>query len=372
MRVVQPAVLIGPYDWDETLVPKAEFEARVKEVARQIAAAGLAGLVVYGNKIDTAALAYLTNFTPKLDAAFALVAPNGSIRMHSAGSPQMMANAQRLTWVEGVKPLRDAGKHLADWAAELAEGPLGLWTTDAMPADLLPRLQAALGARELRDISATLDPLLLPKSPVAKRLIQGACKILRSASSALHQSFEKAATAREAVVAAEKAAAAGGAQDIRVLASLSPGGVPTALDYPQSGRIDPLLAYIAVRHAGYWAEGYLTLAAKPGATLAHARAALQAMIAAARSGASDAALKDAAQEKLAGLAIHPAAQKLVTGIGLSLVETEAEASGVTRLEAGRIYSLKIGARQSESDTALLSAMIEAKDGGAEILWSSLE
>src|SRR5215469_14270812 len=144
MRVVQPAVLVGPYDWDEALVPRREFEARIKAALNTISGSGVSGLVVYGNKIDNAALAYVTNFTPKLDAAFALIAPDGSVRLHASGSPQMMVNAQRLTWVDGVKPLRDAGRHIGEWAEALAPGPLGLWTTEAMPADLSPRLAAAL------------------------------------------------------------------------------------------------------------------------------------------------------------------------------------------------------------------------------------
>jgi Xaa-Pro aminopeptidase len=371
MRVVQPAVLVGPYDWDEALVPRAEFDARRKEVLGKIAGSGLSGLVVYGNKIDNAALAYLTHFTPKLDAAFALIAPDGSVRLHSAGSPQMMVNAQRLTWVEGVKPLRDAGKHIAEWAEALAPGPLGLWTTETMPADLLPRLQAALPSRPLRDVGAQLDPVLCTKSPVARRLIQGACAMLGASSAALRQAFRDGATSRDAVVAAEKAAAAAGAQDIRVLASLSKGGTPTAIDYPQSAKLDALLTYLAVRHAGYWADGFLTLSASPSSTLTRAQDALKAMIATARIGASVAELKQAAEAKLAGLASHPLARKLVSGIGLALEETEAELGGVTRLEAGRIYTLRSGARQSETDNALVSAMIEPKAGGVEILWSSL-
>lgn len=372
MRVVQPAVLVGGYDWDEKLIPRAEFDARLKEVLGKVAANDLAGLVVYGNKVDNAALAYLTNFTPKLDAAFALVAPDGSVRLHSAGSPHMMVNAQRLTWVDGVKPLRDAGKQISEWAAEMAPGPLGLWTTEAMPADLLPRLQTALSPRELRDVGSTLDPLLRQKSPAARKLIQGASAMLATSSAALRGAFKQGATAREAAVAAEKAASAAGAQDIRVLASLSPGGTPTAIDYPQGGKIDPLLAYIALRHAGYWAEGFLTLSVTPSATLTRTQEALRAMIAKARIGAGMAELKQAAEEKLSGLAIHPAAQKLVNGIGLGLIEAETGTSGVAKLEEGRTYSLKIGTRKSDSDNALLSAMIEPKAGGAEILWSSLD
>ena len=157
-----------------------------------------------------------------------------------------------------------------------------------------------------------------------------------------------------------------------MLASLSNGGTPTALDYPQSGKLDPLLAYIAVRHAGYWADGFLTLAAQPSATLTKTQDALRAMIAEARVGATVAALERAAREKLGGIEIHPSARKLVSGIGLSLEESEAEPDGVSRLEEGRIYTLRAGARQSANDSALLSAMIEPKTGRAEVLWSSLD
>ena len=113
MRVTQPAVLVGPYDWDEKLIPAAEFKDRGKQVWQKLGGAGLAGLIVYGNKMDNAALAYLTNFTPKIQDGYALVAPDGSVRLHSAGSAHMMVNAQRLTWVDAVKPIRDIGKHIA-------------------------------------------------------------------------------------------------------------------------------------------------------------------------------------------------------------------------------------------------------------------
>jgi len=371
MRVTQPAVLVGNYDWSEAQLPKAEYEARIKSVLEKLAGSGVAGLVVYGNKVDNAALAYLTNFTPKIESGIALVAKDGKVRIHGAGSPQMMVNAKRLTWVEDVRPLRDLAKNIGEWAEEAAPGPLGVWATEAMPTDLMPRLQAGLGERKLVDLNATLDPLLREKSPSAQRLVRGACVMLGAASTSLRAAFRAGATAREAAVAAEKSASEKGAQDVRALVSLSKGGTPTAIDYPQSGKLDPLLAYIAVRHAGYWAEGSLTLASAPGATLARTEEALKAMLTKVKAGATTAEIKQAAQEKLQGLEIHPAAAMPVNGIGLSLVEREADPQGVTRLEEGRIYTLRAGVRKPESDNALLSAMIEAKAGQAEILWSSL-
>ena len=369
MRVTQPAVLVGPYDWDATLIPAAEFTGRIKEVWQKLGSTGLAGLIVYGNKMDNAALAYLTNFTPKIQDGYALVAPDGSVRLHSAGSPHMMVNAQRLTWVDAVKPIRDIGKHIGEWAEGLGQGPLGLWATPTMGNDQINRIANANPARPIKDVSATLDPLLLPKTGVAGKVMRDASGILSKGTAALRQAFKSGATAREAAVAAEKAAADANASDVRVLVSLSPGGTPTAIDYPQGGRLDPLLAYIAVRYGGYWADGALTLSSSPSDTLKRSEAGLQAMIEKARAGVAVADLAATARDKLGGLTVHPAAKKVASGIGLSLEETEA--GGVVRLEAGRIYTLRAGALASKTDNALLSAMIKPKANGAEILWSSL-
>lgn len=369
MRVTQPAVLVGPYDWDEKLLPRAEFAAREKQVAAKIADRGLDGLVVYGNKIDNAALAYLTNFEPKIESGIALLGKDGKVRVHGAGNPQMMVNARRLTWVEDVRPLRDPAKNIAEWAQETGAATLGLWATEAMPGDLLPRIEAGLG-RKLVDVSASLDALLREKSPVALRLEREACTMLGKAASAMTEWFH-GASGREAAIAAEKAAADAGAQDARVLISLGKGGTPTAIDYPEGGKLDPLLAYLAVRHAGYWAEGFLTLASQPHDTVARTRAALEAMLAIAKAGTSVAELRNAAQAALGGLPVHPATRKPAIGIGLMLEEREAEPGGVAKLEAGRVYSLRAGAHVSVADNALLSAMVVPKAGGVEILWSAL-
>ncbi|HVA14883.1 MAG TPA: M24 family metallopeptidase [Stellaceae bacterium] len=371
MRVTQPAVLVGAYDWDEKLIPRAEYDARINQVFAKLSDGGLAGLVVYGNKVDNAALAYLTNFAPKIESGMALVTKDGKVRIHGAGSPHMMVNAKRLTWTEDVRPLRDPAKNISEWADEVgAKGPLGFWTCEAMPTDLLPRAQAGLGERKLVDVSDKLNALLREKSPVALRLVREACGMLGKAATVLEEWFH-GASAREAAIAAEKAATQAGAQDVRVLISLGKGGTPTAIDYPESGKHDPLLAYIAVRHAGYWAEGFLTLASMPNDTLTRTQAALKAMLAKAKAGTGVAELRDVAQSALGKLAIHPAARKAAVGVGLALEETEAAPGGVAKLEAGRVYSLRAGAQVSLSDNALLSAMIVPKADGVDILWSAL-
>jgi len=369
MRVTQPAVLVGDYDWAEDLLPRPEFEARLKQVLGKLDS-GLAGLVIYGNKIDNAALAYLTNFAPKIESAIALVTKDGKLRIHAAGSPQMMVNAKRLTWVEDVRPQRDVPKHIAEWAEEAGQGALGFWTSEAMPADLQPRIEAGLGGRKLVDVSAALNALLREKSPAALKLSREACGILGKAVEAMKDRFH-GESGREAAIAAERVAADAGAQDVRILISLNKGGTPTTIDYPEGGKLDPLLAYVAVRRAGYWAEGFITLTSMNHDTLTRTQAALKAMLSVAKAGTTVSALREAAQSELGRLAIHPAARQLAVGVGLMLEESEAEPDGVAKLEAGRVYSLRAGATKSASDNALLSAMIVAKPDGIDVLWSAL-
>ncbi|HWE72635.1 MAG TPA: M24 family metallopeptidase [Stellaceae bacterium] len=371
MRVTQPAVLVGNYDWSEELLPRAEYDARLKQVLGRLDS-GLSGLVIYGNKIDNAALAYVSNFAPKIESAIALVTKDGKVRIHAAGSPQMMVNAKRLTWVEDVRPQRDIPKHITEWADEAAgQGALGFWTTDTIPADLLPRIEAGLGSRKLVDVSATMNALLREKSPLALKLSRDACGVLGKAVQAMKDRFN-GESGREAATAAARTAADAGAQDSRILISLAKGGTPTAIDYPDGGKFDPLLAYIAVRYAGYWAEGFVTLTTMTHDTITRTQAALKAVLKVAKAGVTVAALRDAAQAELGELPVHPAARKVAVGVGLMLEETEAEPDGVAKLEAGRVYSLRAGATKSLSDNALLSAMVVAKADGVDVLWSALD
>jgi hypothetical protein len=219
----------------------------------------------------------------------------------------------------------------------------------------------------LRDVGATLDPLLWEKSPVAMNLMRGAGSALARAMAALRREFGRGASARDAMVAAETAAFAAGAQDVRPLVSVSAGGTPTAIDYPDGARVDPLLTYIAMRHAGYWAEGMQTLSSRSCASLDAAKASLAAVLAAARVGARIADLEAVAREKRGGIDAHPAARKLAIGTGLAAEEP----GRIDRLEAGRVYSLRVGARKEAGDAALLSAMVAPKAGATEILWSAI-
>ncbi len=367
MHTMQTALLVGPYDWDEALVPKAEFERRISVALDAATAQGLAGLVVHGSSEDNGALAWLTGFTPKLGSGFALVAPGRPVRIITPGAPTMLETARRLTWAEDVQALRDPARQIADWRAELGgDAAIGLSGTDTLAGQLYGRVTAGL---KVEDADALLDALRRRKSPVEQGLIRKAAAILATSVNALRAVHAAGKGVRSAALDAKAAAFHAGAQDARLLASLHDGGAPLPLDGTTDPKCDPLLAYVAVRYAGYWAEGFVTLGKSTGAR-DHAHAALATAVAAAKPDATGAAIGRAAAAKLAPYRRHSSPGPSVGGgIGLALSEgPDFAAEPDATLADGGVYSLKIGAAGDGADNAVASALIQIAGGRTETLW----
>ena len=364
MQVLQTTLLTGPYDWDPALLPKSEFEARLLRVRAAMAAAGADALLVHGLPGDYGALAYLTNFCPKLGLALALVPQEGEIRLIVSGTALMLTQAKLLTWVEDLRPAADVPKLVAAWAAEHNATRAGLWGARTMAHGLHRGIAAALGAAPI-PLDDALDAIRRHKSPRELTLLREAARILSRAAAAFIASARGGAGARTASLAFEREAIAAGAQDARTLVSQHPGGAPLPLDGPEDRVLDPLLAALAVQYAGYWAEGLVTVTARPGDALSPAQAALAAMLREAKAGTSATTLQRAAAGALGGRVPHPYLGPAAgSAIGLSL--EEGTLAGDAALEEGGTYVLRAGC-----EDALASALIAARKGAPEILWSSL-
>ena len=98
MLTMNPTLLIGPADWDPARLPQEEFDARIAALWRANPSA--AGAIVYGDRANHAELAYLTNFTPKLEAALALIPRQGAPQLLVGGGANMLPAAKPLTFVE--------------------------------------------------------------------------------------------------------------------------------------------------------------------------------------------------------------------------------------------------------------------------------
>ena len=368
--MLETTLLTGPFDWDAALMPRAEFEARIDIVRAMLRRRGLAGLVVGGTSPEHGALGYLTGFVPKLGPALAFIPLQGDLRIVFSGGPAMLPSAQRLTFVADVRGLRDPEREFADWLDGTAGGRFGLWGEYAITADVREALERAAPSA-LVVLDDALDPLRRCKSDREVALVRRACAILDAALQKFRAEVAGHKGVRSAALAAERVAYHDGAQDFRVLASQRDGDTPQPLDASWDPLVDPLLACFAVRFAGYWAEGFLTLTAKPNAASAKAEAALSVVLELIRPG-----VLPPLQIKSA-IAVprpnwpHPCVQgNIGNGIGLSRDEAPFLITDrLDKLEEGDICTVRMGVGASRPEgNAMVSAMIRVGSDGAEVLW----
>jgi Xaa-Pro aminopeptidase len=378
MRMMNAALLTGPYDWDASLIPLAEFERRLAALRRAMAERGVGAVLVHGNSIEHGALAFLTGFTPKLGPAFALVPREGAIRLLVSGGPGMIPSAKLLTWVEDVRPVGSLRNSVSEWLSGVSLdglGHIGLWGGKNMAQRACLAVAAAMPpAVRLIEMDDSLDELRRRKSACELGLVRKSCRILAGAAEAFQKAASNGSGVCSAALAAERAAYANGAQDVRVLASARNGGAPLPLDSSTDSRRAPLLAVLAVRFAGYWSEGLVTVGAPGGGALVRARAGLAAMLRQTRPGATSIDLGRAAAEHLAAYKLHPVVVSTIgNGIGVALEEPPILSRGeIVALERGGAYTLRWGASGEGSDNAIVSAMIAVTDTRSEILWPPAE
>ena len=370
------ALLTGPYDWDPALLPLPEFQQRLAQVRRLLAEQQVAALVVHGNSLDYGALGWLTGFVPKLGPALALINKEGPIRLLVSGSPSMLAAAKRLTWIDDVNAVGNLTTSLADWFRELsgADGLLvGLWGDQLMTLRANTAVRTAIQPfGQMVDIQDRLHALRSVKSPQERELLRRACAILAISHQGILHAVRQGGGARSAALAAERSAFEAGAQDVRILASVTDGGSPVAFDGPSDTIRNPLIACIAVRYAGYWTEGFLTSGTNRG-SFARAQAALSAMLSHARAGETFSALQSIGEREISPYRANGFIRvDEVDNIGLSLDEISGSGSRASlALKAGGVYTLRAVAAGEGGDSAIISAVIAVDARNTEILWSSV-
>jgi Xaa-Pro aminopeptidase len=375
MRMLETTLLTGPYDWDAALVPRSEFDARIAAVRAILRQRGLNGLVVGGTSPEHGALGYLTGFVPKLGPALEFIPSEGDLRIVFSGGAAMLSSAQRLTFITDVRAMRDSEQEFAAWLRETKGTRFALWGDYAITCDVRRALDRVVAA-PLVVLDGELDALRRRKSVCELALIRRACEILDVTVRELRAATMSGKGVRAASLAAERAAYAHGAQDVRMLVSLRDGSMPQPLIGTGDPHVDPLLACVAVRFAGYFAEGLATITAKPTATFAAAGAAdaadaaLAAMLQTARPNVVASQLTAAARQALAGAKLHPlVAASPGNGIGVSRQEapflTDSDSSP---LQDGDVCTLRAGAYAGAAGSAIVSATVRVGQNGAEILW----
>jgi Xaa-Pro aminopeptidase len=386
MRTMQPCVTIGSYTWAQDRLPSDEFSVRLDELRSAMARHGFLAVLAYGDVREHAALAYLSNFIPRVRWGMALLPQSGDARLLCAMSTRDLPAMRGLTWIadvrSGMGPEWD--KAFDPWFERFGGDPalapapqpqLGTLGFDLMAPVLHDAVRRSLGDRFV--LQRADDVFAVPpqrKRPRELTLLRASCALLQDAARVFVDNWRASNEPETAALAAECAARSRAAQDVRTLISLDGGRTLS----PYRGRFEKaagsLVGYLAVKVMGYWADLFVTLEDGPrkGAARRRVEAALDALIAAMRPGARAGDLHAKAAAALAPLPLHPALSGSVGhGIGLSLHEAPELCAGAdaTLVEDG-VYSLQVGVADAAAGNVLLSAIVRNAKNGAEVLLRS--
>jgi Xaa-Pro aminopeptidase len=368
MLTMHPTVLVGPADWDPARMPKEEFLGRIAAFFAACDPA-ISGAIVYGDPRSHGALAWLTHLTPKLEACIALIPRHGGPRLLVGGGANMVGAAKPLTWIETLAPLREAGATIARWRDEM-KGALALVNGDAMPLRLRQGIETALGAPPA-DATGIVAEGMRRKSRRELALVREACAGVQAAIWAMRVAQRDGKSVHEVVLTGERAAWRRGAQDVRSLCGRDGRLAPLMLRDDAPG--DPLHVYVAVRHGGYWADGFAVLSRSPQPVQDDARAVLDAAVARLRPGVSHREVARSLAQPIGTRRAHEATQTdFGHQIGLALQElgflNEASPAACA---AGEVYTVRVGLRDVDR-SALVSAMVAITEDGHEVLWGGTD
>ena len=380
MLTMHPTLLVGPYDWDPQRIPQREFTDRIQALWNVIADTECSAVVVYGDSRHHAELMYLSHFAPKLGPAFLLLPREGEATLLVSGAPNMLPAARRMTWVDETRPLRDAGKDILEWLTQqsgtgISQPRIGLIGGQYIRwAEYRSLNESCAKDNPFWDATAALRRLMRYKRPLELRLIQEGCLVLKAATQALAEAKQAGAGLTDAMLEAERVAYGMNAQDVRTLFSADGGKTLRPFEAPVATRVDPLQAYIAVRHAGYWSEGFFMLADSPDLIMMKAAVALKALIKIATAGTDYPRLVRVVEEVNGPYREHPITSgNLGNGIGLALKEEPRLVRGSEdRLDVGGVHTLRVGMSDGEGHHAIMSAMVAVNQRENKVLWSATE
>ncbi|MFL6797914.1 MAG: M24 family metallopeptidase [Xanthobacteraceae bacterium] len=367
MLTMQTTLLVGPADWQPARMPKEVFLERIESVWK--ANPHASGLIVYGDRAHHADLTYLTHFTPKLEAALALIPRDGEAQLLVGGGVNMLQAARPLTYIEELRPLRDVGKSVRAWAQQ-HDGTLILIGGALMPYPMRQELDETLGKAD--DQTAHLRVRMRRKDRHELAAIREACACLDAAVKAMRTARRRGDAGTAVVLAGEHAAQQRGAQDVRSLFSSDGGRSLRPFEAPIEHSRDPLLVYLAVRQLGYWAEAFVLLSSTAksshGGTDAVPSDVLAAVTDMLKPGERCADVAKALARL--GMSVPSVAiGHYGNGIGLALEEQPAiTPSSEDVLAPGDVLSMHV--QLSGREAPIVSAMVALGASATEVLWSS--
>jgi Xaa-Pro aminopeptidase len=291
-------------------ISRAEFQERIAAVRAALPAAGLAGLVAFGDCWRGANVTYFTEFRP-LDGVSDIA--NAVFLLGRDGEPTLFVSDQCLSYAASVTTFpvcsfSEVQDRLRAFASANRTGTLGLAGAAYIPADLLDRIKAGLGDRRLEP-TMMLAEIKAIKSEAEVRLMRKAAALSDAAMAAIRDTLSDGQphSERELALIADRAMLAGGAERT-AYDSMVQAGPRSAYNLARpTDRIlqpgDLVMTDIGARYRGYVADGGRGFTYGPAerekvAIVAAAARAVEAGLAAARPGIAASDLNTAIQAAL--------------------------------------------------------------------------
>ncbi len=360
MLTQHPTLLIGPSDWNAERMPRAEFTRRIDALWAHAPQAER--VVVFGSSRHHAELAYFTNLVPKLGPALALLSRSGEHRMFVGDSANMLGAARPLTWIENVGSMKEAAAAIAGDQASRSALLVG---ADYMPPALRRSITEALGNSSVADATAQVWAQMRRKSRCELDAIEAAVKMTGVARKAMREALAAGGGITDVVLAGERAANAAGAQDVRTLFSLDGGRTLRPFVISENQKVDPLLAYLAIRCCNYWAECFPLFTTRPEPTTLNRKAwdAMRLIVPAIKAGVAMQEIGQRIASAIAPYQGHPVtARAFVQPMGLGLDEPPYTDVGAA-FEEGEVYSLRVGAIDEAGGSMICSGMFIVQADG---------
>ncbi|MDP2358134.1 MAG: M24 family metallopeptidase [Beijerinckiaceae bacterium] len=363
MRTMHSVVKRGALYWDRDLLPESGYRARLQRVQAQIKASGDDAWIMMGDVERHGPVVYATNFMPRVRSALALIPRDGEPVLLANISTRDIPAAKTITYVDEIRAFGKISKDLVALLDERAAkgARIGLCGV----AGAMPYAEWTLIAEARPDIvwcerDVELDAMRASKDEHEIAAIQRSADIVVQAFDGVREALRPGANLRAAMAVLERLCRSKGAEDARILVSVSRDGcrpLRPVHDHTISDG-DIVLVFLAVQNQRYWADSARTFSVgspQAPAVDAYSRCskALAAMRAACRPGVSVAALESAARAALGQFAETAMLYGLGGGIGLDQAE-------------GSTINSDAAAHLSEGQTLALRVIAHGPKGGAAI------
>lgn len=367
MQTMHLALPVGAFGWDNNPLDEKEFRGRIDAMRAIMERRGWSAIVVFGDIPESGLLTYVSNFAPRLSAAFALIPLTGEPELLTLDGGRMVDAGRETTWIKNVSPASDIAGQFQEWLDQLGAGArLGLAGFAIMPAAIFDKISPLAGIASGEDATALIGGLARRKSPAELAIIRVNCGLLQAAAAAAAKAHEDGASAATAVMAGERNARQAGVQDVRCLYSVDGGQSFRPYEGLDTARGDPSIVYMALRARGYWVDGFITLG--NGAAAHQAAACVLANAFAAIGARKSVGELQRAAGQAGG---HPMlAGSLGGGIGVSAEEVPRLDEEGQIFQAGDVVSVKISLGDAATGYGWVSSLLSIGEGENEVLWTS--